>query len=109
MAKKSTKTAASALELKGYEQDNLRILLNARELANVEVRNYLIHLLQSRELDPNKWGVSPDLKTFTEIQQPAPAPAAPAAAPGAPAPAPAPAPAAAPAVAPVAAAPAPAA
>jgi hypothetical protein len=92
MAKKSTK-ATDALELKGYEQDNLRILLNARELANVEVRNYLIHILGARELDPNKWGVSPDLKTFTEIQAPpqvqaTAAPAdAPAPAPAAPAPA----------------------
>lgn len=118
MAKKTT---ASNLTLSGNEQSSLRLLLALREQANASaaaanaaVRNYLVQLLQGRGLDHTKWGVSPDMTTFTEIQQPqAPAQPTPAAvasaaapaAPGAPgAPAtfaqstpPAPAPAAAPA------------
>jgi len=103
----------NALSLQGFEQSTLRILLAQREAANASlaassgaVRNYLIQLLTGRGLDPQKWGVSPDMTAFVEIQQPAP-PAQPGAdattgAPGAPAAfvppsAPAPAPVAAPA------------
>lgn len=72
------------------EQISLRVLISQRELinaaaqsanaqlqaANGNVQKYLIGLLTSRGLDPAKWGVSPDMTTFVEIQQPA-APTAP--------------------------------
>jgi|SRR5271157_1203853 len=85
----------AGLTLQGHEQGTLRVLLAQREIANAgmaaasgSVRNYLIQLLTGRGLDPQKWGVSPDMTAFVEIQQPAP-PAQPGAeapaAPGAPA------------------------
>lgn len=91
-ATKKTAAPAAALTLSGHEQTTLRILLQAREQANASlaaasgfVRNYLIQLLQERGLDPNKWGISPDMKGFTEIKPPEAAPAQPAQ-PGQPAP-----------------------
>jgi hypothetical protein len=81
---KKVGTPAAALTLNGHEQTSLRILLQAREQANASlaaasgfVRNYLIQLLQERGLDPNKWGISPDMKSFTEIKQPEAAPVQP--------------------------------
>lgn len=83
-AKNATKKAAPALTLQGSEQSTLRILLALRETANASlaatsgsVRNYLIQLLQARGLDPQKWGVSPDMTAFVEIQQPVADPNAP--------------------------------
>jgi hypothetical protein len=88
MAKGKT-NGGNALTLQGYEQSTLRILLAAREQDNASlaassgaVRNYLIQLLQGRGLDPQKWGVSPDMSSFVEIQAPVAAPGQP----GAPAP-----------------------
>jgi hypothetical protein len=83
MAKKATAS------LTGHEQTTLRILLAQRGQAEASlaaasgsVNNYLVQLLKDRELDPQKWGVSPDMKGFAEIKQPeaaapatAPAPA----------------------------------
>jgi len=94
MAKKND----SKLTLQGYEQSTLRVLLALREQANASVaaasgsvRNYLIQLLQGRGLDPQKWGISPDMAEFVEIQPQAappvaPADSLPAGTPGAPAP-----------------------
>jgi hypothetical protein len=74
MAKKN---GGNALALQGFEQTTLRVLLGLREQVNASqaaanggVRNYLIQLLTSRGLDPQKWGVSPDMTAFVEIQQP---------------------------------------
>ncbi len=86
MAKKPT----PALTLSSSEQGTLRILLAQRDTVNASaaainqaVRGYLFALLQGRGLDPQKWGITPDMTTFCEVQQPpaaAPAPAAPPAA-----------------------------
>lgn len=78
MAKKTKNQAAALTQLKDYERDLLRVLLQRRELANIEVRNYLIQILTVRGLDPQKWGVTPDLSSFTEIPQPPAQPQAPA-------------------------------
>jgi len=93
MAKKTqaTKAVVKAVQtLREAEQTTLRLLLALREEANAQasaananVRNYLIQLLTSRGLDPQKWGVSPDMTVFTEIQQPQP-PATPPPVPGGP-------------------------
>ena len=89
MAKKTNGTT-NGLTLRVDEQTTLRVLLALREQANASqaaangsVRNYLMQLLTGRGLDPQTWGVSPDVTTFVEVKQPAPAPqpAAPAAAP----------------------------
>lgn len=100
----SKKNGNGSMTLHGHEQSTLRILLASREqasasvaAASANVRNYLIQLLQGRGLDPQKWGVSPDMTSFVEIQQPTPA-AVPTSGPqpvaeSTPAPAPAPAPA----------------
>lgn len=63
--------------LQPYETDVLRNLLIVRQQANDNVKSYLLQILGSRGLDPSKYGVSPDLRTFTEIPEP-PAAVAPA-------------------------------
>jgi hypothetical protein len=79
MAKKEGTNGSLALQ--GFEQSTLRILLAAREQANAQaqamagaastnVRNYLLALLTSRGLDPQKWGVSPDMTNFVEVPPP---------------------------------------
>jgi hypothetical protein len=86
MAKKNG--VSTGLTLHGFEQGTLRLLLSNRDevtaaaqAANNSVRNYVIQLLTGRGLDPAKWGISPDMTSFVEIQQPetpAPPPAPPA-------------------------------
>ncbi len=99
------KKPGPSLTLSGSEQGALRTLLALRDQANASaaainqaVRGYLLALLQGRGLDPQKWGITPDMTTFCEVQQPpAPAPAGQSASAGQPpaaVPAPAPEPAA---------------
>ena len=86
------KSAINPFELSSGEQTSIRLLLAAREhatavaqasvnAANSSVRNYLIQILNTRSLDPAKWGISPDMSTIVEIQQPAADPNAPPATP----------------------------
>lgn len=63
------RNAGGSLALERFEQHNLRILLHRLELAKSEIRNYLIRLLDDRQLDQQIWGVAPDLTHFTEIPQ----------------------------------------
>ncbi len=64
--------------LQPYETDILRTLLITRQQANDNVKSYLLQILGARGLDPNQFGVAPDLRSFTRVAQP-PAPPAPAA------------------------------
>jgi hypothetical protein len=70
--------AAPQQFLQPYESDILRTLLIDRQQANDNVKSYLLQILGVRNLDPNKYGVSPDLRSFTEIQAPVAAEATPA-------------------------------
>jgi hypothetical protein len=76
MATTPQPTPAVQQFLQPYESDLLRSLLILRQQANDNVKTYLLQILGARGLDPNKYGVSPDLRTFTEIQAPVATPVA---------------------------------
>lgn len=63
----TTPTPVVTQFLQPYESDILRNLIAQRNQANENMRNYLLQILGSRGLDPNKFGVSPDLRSFQEI------------------------------------------
>ena len=61
----------TALTLQGFEQSTLRLLMALREQANASqaaangsLRAYVIQLLGSRNLDMQKYGISPDMAQF---------------------------------------------
>jgi hypothetical protein len=70
----------TALTLQGFEQSALRLLMALREQANASqaaangsLRAYVIQLLGSRNLDMQKYGISPDMTQFTLLpEQPQP-------------------------------------
>ena len=63
-------TPAPTQFMQPYETDILRGLLIVRQQANDNVKSYLLQLLGQRGLDPNLYGIAPDLRSFTLIAPP---------------------------------------
>jgi len=66
----SRKNTEKSLYLNAHETELLRHILILKEQAEFNFRDCMTRILESRKLDPQKWGVSTvDLKTLVELKQ----------------------------------------